>query len=187
MELAERHQQRSSAAEPDDLSRDPRSATTVADHAHLADLDLEPGRFDDQADQVADAAATVREVGLLDRAGGARPPACSQLAFGCRPERRCDDLPRVLDLGVDRDIDLSGLGPQDHPAAIDPSVGLDVAVFDPAELALERFDRPTDHLKIGRVDEQKNPATIGDAAKGVARDVDYALRLNVECAGEHLL
>ncbi len=43
------------------------SLAAVADHADLADLGLDPGRLDDQADQVADATASARQIGAAER------------------------------------------------------------------------------------------------------------------------
>ena len=71
-ELAERHQQRAAAAKADDLGRDKRPVAALADHANLADLDLEARGLDDQADQITDSAAPLGEVRVLQRVD--RPP-----------------------------------------------------------------------------------------------------------------
>ena len=51
--LAQRHQQRAAVAEADDLGRDLAAAAAGVDRADLADLRLQPGRLDDQPDEVA--------------------------------------------------------------------------------------------------------------------------------------
>ena len=148
VQLAERHQQRAPAAEADDLGGDRRPPPLVADQADLADLDLEAGRLDDQSDQVADTAAAAREVGVLERVRGAGERGLSR-AFGSPSQRGDDDLAGALELGLERRVDLAGLGAQDHAAARDAAVGLHVAVLDPAELGLQRR-APTRRSPRGR-------------------------------------
>ena len=84
MELAERHQQRAAVAKADDLGGDRRAVATRADLADLADLGLQAGRFDDQADQVAHAPMTARQVAPLS----ARRCTFEQLPAHARPPAR---------------------------------------------------------------------------------------------------
>ena len=63
--LAERHQQRASVAEADDLGGDRWAGAPGVDRAQLAHLGAQPGRLDDEADQVDDLATTLVEVGRL--------------------------------------------------------------------------------------------------------------------------
>ena len=70
-------------AEADDLGGDVarrrRPAAIVAD---LADLGLEAGGLDDEADEVADAAVAAVQVGLVERVGGGRVDARRGHAVG---------------------------------------------------------------------------------------------------------
>ena len=68
--LAQRHQQRAAGAEADDLGGHGRAAAAGLDRAHLADLGLEAGGLDDQADQVDDAAGAPVQIRLADRQRG---------------------------------------------------------------------------------------------------------------------
>ena len=67
VQLAERHQQRAAVAEPDDLGHNGGAVAVRSDEAHLADLRLQAGRLDDQADQVADVSVAAGEIRLPDR------------------------------------------------------------------------------------------------------------------------
>ena len=148
-ELAERHQQRAAAAEADDLGGDLRPVATLADQAHLADLDLQPGGLDDQADQVADATARRARSAARDRdARASSAPVLDALGViavsskrphrrGARPRR---SRGRSGELRCRGRVDLARLGPHDRAAAADPAVGLDVEVLDPAELGLQPVD-----------------------------------------------
>jgi hypothetical protein len=60
VQLAERHQKRAPVPEADDLGRHRGAVAIGADEADLADLGLQAGGLDDQADQVADEAVTPR-------------------------------------------------------------------------------------------------------------------------------
>ena len=78
--LAERHQERAAGAEADDLGGHGRAAAAGLDRAHLADLGLEAGGLDDQADQVDHAAVAAVQVGVAHRErprAGRRAPTAS--------------------------------------------------------------------------------------------------------------
>ena len=68
--VAERHQQRAAGAEADDLGGHGRTPAAGLDRAHLADLGLEAGGFDDQADQVDHAARPPAQIRVADRQRG---------------------------------------------------------------------------------------------------------------------
>jgi hypothetical protein len=77
--LAQRHQQRAARAEAHDLGEDRGGPAADLDLADLADLGLEAGGLDDEADQVGDAAAAAVQVGTEDRVDGAAERALVQL------------------------------------------------------------------------------------------------------------
>ena len=75
--FAERHQQRAAGAEADDFGGHGVAAAAGLDRAHLADLGLEAGGLDDQADQVdhttgapVQIRVSDRQLGLLDHVVG---------------------------------------------------------------------------------------------------------------------
>src|SRR3954468_6355449 len=69
--VAERHEQRLAAAEADDLGGHVGAPPAGGDHADLADLGLEAGRLDGQADEVRDAAVAAVQIGLAQAVGRA--------------------------------------------------------------------------------------------------------------------
>ena len=81
---------------------------SVADQAHLADLGLQAGGLDDQADQVADEAVAARQVGLADRLAraqrsrSARAGSLTGSSLAARAELGDDDLARALELRRER-------------------------------------------------------------------------------------
>jgi len=86
--VAQRHQQRPARAEADDLGGHGGAAAPGLDRAHLADLGLQPGGLDDQADQVAHPPVPPVEVGVADR-GRRRVERADHLLTGsCRAPRR---------------------------------------------------------------------------------------------------
>src|SRR5581483_2896789 len=86
-------QKRPPVAEADDLRGDALAVATDGDLAQLADLGLQAGRLDDEADQVRDAAAPAVEVGARERRealveGGLRHRSCLPRASRARGPAR---------------------------------------------------------------------------------------------------
>ncbi len=175
LELTQWHQQGAALAEADDLGGHRLAVTVGPYEAHLADLRLQPGGLDDQADQVAHAPVAAGEVGAGERAGGAGEEraahgdgsrrratwwpavACGWRGLMARAPRaaelRLNHLAGALQLGVDRCVDLALQRAHDRATAPDAAVGLDVAVLDAPDLSLHLGDRGADGLEVGGVDE----------------------------------
>ena len=134
-----------------------------------------------------------------DRAARANPPAAAR-SGGLSGHRRLrrrrgrlagqrgrDDLAGASELSVDARVDLAGVGPGDRAAPADPPVGLDREVLDPAELRLQLVDALAHQLQVIGVHDQRHAAAIGKVAKRVASDVEHALGLDRQHAGDDLL
>ena len=129
--VAERHQQRAAGAEADDLGGHGGAPAAGLDRADLADLGLEAGGLDDQADQVAHAAVAAVQVGVAEGGGG---PVQRDRGSRARPAQRgLDDLARALELRLDAGVDVAVGRAHDGAAAADAPLGLDLAVLDAAE------------------------------------------------------
>src|ERR1700729_3257557 len=102
-------------------------------------------------------------------------------------ERGRDDLPGPGELRVEAGVDLARVGPRDRAAAADPAVGLNAEVLDPAELRLQLVDAFAHQFEIVGVHDQRHAAALGQVAQRVPPDVDHALGLDRDHAGEDLL
>ena len=177
--VAERHQQRPAGAEADDLGGDRGAPAPGLDRADLADLGLETGRLDDQADQVAHAAVAAVQVGVAQRVdrglhrGGEHQAAA---------ERGLDDLAGALELGVHARVDVAVRRAHDRAAARDAALGLDHAVLDPAERADEVAHRAAHELEILGMDEHGDALALDQAAQGAADGLQHQRRVDVDAA-----
>ena len=137
-------------AEADDLGGHRRRGRGRWRSAHLADLGLEAGGLDDQADQVADAAVAAVQVGARDGVAEAlqrRDSAIGELVL--------EHLAGARELGLERRVDLALGRAHDGAAAGDAALGLHLAVLDAAELAHEPPDGVAHELEVVGVDEDQ--------------------------------
>ena len=181
--LAERHQQRAAGAEADHLGGHGRAAAAGVDRADLADLGLEAGGLDDQADQVDDAAVAAMQVGIAQRRGRAVEGA----AHDAGPERGLDDLAGAQQLGLDAGVDVAVGRPDDRAAAGHAALGLDLAVLDAAERRPHVVHRLADHLEVLGMDEHGHALALDDAAQRAADGLDDEFGLDGDRAADDLL
>ena len=116
----------------------------------------------------------------LTRAGGAGRPACSQLASAAARQRRCDDLPRARELGVDASTSISPASVRriTPPRSTRRSDWTSQCSIPPSSPLQRLRPSPLTTSRSAGLTTQRHAAAIGHTAQRVARDVDHALGLN---------
>ena len=163
-------------------SRRPRRAPAarprpVVDRADLADLGLEAGRLDDQADQVDDAAVAAVQVGVAQSARRARSSALgrSRRASSSRARPATTSRARSSLVSTRASTSPSGVRTTAPPRATRRSAWTSQCSMPPSEAA-QLVHRLAHELEVVGVDEHGDALALDDAAQRAADGLDARAR-----------
>ena len=158
------------------------AAAARVDRADLADLGLEAGRLDDQADQVLDPPVAAVQVGVAERGGG----GVERADHDARRASSTTSRARLSLVSTRASTSPSGVRTTAPPRDTRRSAWTSQCSMPPSVRA-QVVHRLAHGLEVGGVHQHGHPLALDDAAQRAAHRLDDQRGLDGDRAADHLL